>query len=177
MASIVMTFVRRSMVFAGVCFTMALVLGGPCLPQNISNKNGSSQKAESGPWDFSQGDVAQSNVGLYRALAEVTFQAFDRRDFSTARKVARSLEMCWDGIEGNGVLRKKEPAVYQDLDRAMDHFIGPVLRTAEGDVDSQQVHKAYREYLEKLSCIEVAFPWATDEEYIKKVEALVKRGC
>ena len=70
---------------------------------------------------------AQDNMTPYRNLAADTLQAFKKaNDLPTAKKKARELEVAWDKNEK--ALQKKSPDLWEQIDKAMDGFIKPVMK-------------------------------------------------
>src|SRR6267154_5412235 len=75
--------------------------------------------------------VDNTRMGAYRALAQLSFQAFQKGDTAAAAELARILERTWDAAEEGGgprslVVRNKD--LFEQLDKAMDTFIKPILR-------------------------------------------------
>ena len=98
--------------------------------------------------------VDNTRMGAYRALAQLSFQAFQRGDNATAAELARILERTWDQGEwhntSDGSYCKANRAVCQPIDEAMDGFIKPILDYAKKAPDPSAVEAAYKEFLEKL---------------------------
>jgi hypothetical protein len=92
--------------------------------------------------------VDNTKMGAYRALAQLSYQAFQKGDNATAAELARILERAWD--KGEQDLSKSSPEVWQQIDEAMDVFIKPLMRPSKKSPDPAQVRTAYNEYLEKL---------------------------
>lgn len=93
--------------------------------------------------------VENTKLGTYRALAEVTYEAFQRSDYPIAAKLARILERTWDHCES--VQEKSSPAMYEVIDDAMDAFIKPLIRYSAGKPDPASVENAYKDYVGKLA--------------------------
>src|SRR5436190_23549724 len=68
--------------------------------------------------------VADDNMTPYRTLAADTLTAFKAHDMTTATKKARELEVAWDSHEE--ALQKKSPALWKQIDDAMDVLIKPL---------------------------------------------------
>jgi len=93
-------------------------------------------------------------MGAYRALAQLTLQAFQRGDNTTAAELARILERTWDQGEwknaSGGSFCTVNRAVCQPIDRALDVFIRPIMNYAKKAPDSAAVEAAYGDFLDKL---------------------------
>lgn len=97
--------------------------------------------------------VDNGKMGAYRALAELTYQAFEKGDNATAAKLARILERTWDkGEEGGGErsLAKTNAELFEQTDEAMDAFIKPLIGYEKSLPDRSKVDAAYHVFLEKL---------------------------
>jgi hypothetical protein len=97
--------------------------------------------------------VDNTKMGTYRALAELSFQAFKKGDGVTAAKLARILERAWDSSEEGGgekALAKTNPQLFEQIDRAMDVFIKPLIGYEKAAPDPAKVESAYNAYLELL---------------------------
>jgi len=97
--------------------------------------------------------VDNTPMGPYRALAELSLEAFDNGDLPRAAKLSRVLERLWDAAEEHGgewSLAKRDSARFEDIDKAMDAFINPVLRHATKVPDAAAVHAAYSDFLRQL---------------------------
>jgi hypothetical protein len=92
--------------------------------------------------------VDDTKMGSYRALAELSYQAFQKGDNATAAVLARILERTWD--KGEGDLRKSSPDTWSGIDSSMDGFIKPVMNYAATAPDPAKVEAAYKTFLEKL---------------------------
>src|ERR1700731_3860135 len=74
--------------------------------------------------------VNDSKMGPYRALAQLAFTASQKGDNVLAAKLARILERDWDKAEdygGESALSKTNHALFEEIDKAMDHFISPLV--------------------------------------------------
>jgi hypothetical protein len=99
--------------------------------------------------DFSKiAGVDNTSMGAYRALADLTFQAFQKGDAPTAAKLARILEMTWD--KGENDLKRSNSNLWRDIDQAMDGFIAPVMNYAAQPANPVDIKTLYRTYLEAL---------------------------
>jgi hypothetical protein len=92
--------------------------------------------------------VDNTKMGVYRALAQLSYQAFQKGDNATAAELARILERAWD--KGEGDLSKSSPDTWKQIDESMDVFIKPLIRYSAKAPDPAQVQTAYNEYMEKL---------------------------
>jgi hypothetical protein len=86
------------------------------------------------------------NMSPYRKLAADTMTAFKAHDMATAKKKARELEVAYD--KGEKALQKKSPAVWDQIDKAMDAFIKPVMK--DKSPDAAKVQAAYDDFIAKL---------------------------
>jgi hypothetical protein len=97
--------------------------------------------------------VDDSKMGSYRALAQLAFAAFQKGDNALAAKLARILERDWDKAEdygGESALSKTNHALFEEIDKAMDHFIAPLMAHVASAPDQTVVKPAFSAYLEKL---------------------------
>lgn len=97
--------------------------------------------------------VDDSKMGPYRALAQLTYAASQKGDNALAAKLGRILERNWDKAEdygGETALSKTNHALFEEIDKAMDHFIGPLVAHPTSAADAGAVKAAYNAYLEKL---------------------------
>ena len=95
--------------------------------------------------------VDNTNMGSYRALAQLSFQAFQKGDNATAAELARVLERTWDrGESQERAAGKPNADLYNQIDRAMDVFIKPIIGYATKAPDPVAVQAAYDDYLDKL---------------------------
>jgi hypothetical protein len=97
--------------------------------------------------------VDDSKMGAYRALAQLTFAASQKGDSLAAAKLGRILERTWDKAEdygGDTALSKTNPALYEQIDKAMDQFISPLVAHPAATPDAAAVKAAYNAYIEKL---------------------------
>jgi esterase/lipase len=89
--------------------------------------------------------AVDDNMTPYRKLAEDTLKAFKAMDLPTARKKAKELEKAWDNNEK--ALKKASPAVWDEIDKAMDDFIKPLEDKAP---DAAKVQTGYDAFIAKL---------------------------
>lgn len=97
--------------------------------------------------------VPQTKTGAYRALADLSYEAFQKGDNATAAKMARILERTWDKGEergGENSVRSLDPSLYRETDAAMDAFIKPILQYTAKTPDPVVVAKTYQAFLDKL---------------------------
>ena len=92
-----------------------------------------------------QATMAADNMTPYRTLASDTLAAFKAKDMTTARKKAKELETAWDKNEK--ALEKASPAVWTEIDKAMDDFIKPLAAKAP---DAAKVQATYDAFIAKL---------------------------
>jgi hypothetical protein len=98
--------------------------------------------------------VDDTKMGPYRALAQLVFAAFQKNDLATAAELARVLERVWDKAEdygGDTALSKTNHKVFDEIDKAMDQFITPLVEYKAKAPDAAKVKAAYNAYLEKLA--------------------------
>jgi hypothetical protein len=98
--------------------------------------------------------VDDTKMGPYRALAQLVFAAFQKNDLATAAELARVLERVWDKAEdygGDTALSKTNRKVFDEIDKAMDQFITPLVEYKAKAPDAAKVKAAYNAYLEKLA--------------------------
>lgn len=99
------------------------------------------------------GGVDNTKMGPYRALAKLAYASFQKGDSATAAQLAHILERVWDKAEdygGDTALSKTNPALFKQIDKAMDEFITPLEDYAKGASEAAKVKAAYNAYLEKL---------------------------
>jgi hypothetical protein len=132
----IQTFGKASRWFSCVsaCFLIATAVATSCRAQD-KNPN---QTA----------GVEDTKMGAYRALAQLSFQAFQKGDNAMAATLARILERTWD--KGEADFEKSNPDLRDRIDRAMDTFIKPIIAYAAKRPDPAQVQAAYNDYLDRL---------------------------
>ena len=97
--------------------------------------------------------VDDSKMGAYRALGQLIYAASQKGDNAGAARLARILERTWDKAEdygGETALSKTNHALYEEIDKAMDHFISPLVAHPSAAPDAAALKAAYNGYLEKL---------------------------
>lgn len=99
--------------------------------------------------------VDNSRMGAYQALAELSFQAFQKKDYATAAKLARILERTWDQGEWHNTsdgsyCKADRETLCRPIDRALDAFINPMIGYASKAPDPAAVEAAYKDFLTKL---------------------------
>jgi hypothetical protein len=124
----------RALLSVGLAMALAVTLSAACLAQ------------EKAPTQTA--GVDNTKMGPYRALAQLSYQAFQKGDNAAAAELARILERTWD--RGEGDLSKSNHDVWEQIDGSMDEFIKPVLHYAAKTPDPAAVGAAYNKYLEKL---------------------------
>jgi hypothetical protein len=87
-------------------------------------------------------------MGAYRALAQLSFQAFQKGNNAAAATLARILEPTWD--KGEADFEKSNPDLQGKIDRAMHAFIKPIMAYAHKRPDPIQVQAAYNDYNDYL---------------------------
>lgn len=97
--------------------------------------------------------VDNSKMGPYRALAQHIYGDFRKGDLTAAAEMSRVLERLWDKAEdygGDTALSKTNRKLFDDIDKAMDQFISPIMDAKGKPLDAAKVKAAYNAYLEKL---------------------------
>jgi hypothetical protein len=97
--------------------------------------------------------VDNTKMGPYRALAQVAYAASQRGDNATAATLAKVLERTWDKAEdygGDTALSKTNRSLFDQIDKAMDAFIGLLTDHPNTAPDAAKLKAAYNLYLEKL---------------------------
>ena len=96
--------------------------------------------------------VNNSKSGVYRALADLIFQSYQKGDLDTAGTLGRVLDRTWDTIEENGDhgINKANPKLFEEIDEAMDAFIKPVIHADQKAPDPAAVAAAYHAYVAEL---------------------------
>jgi len=97
--------------------------------------------------------VDDTKMGPYRALAQVIFTAAQKGDQSIAAQLARVLERTWDKAEdygGDTALSRTNHKLFDEIDKAMDQFVTPLIEYKTKSPDLAKVKTAYNFYLEKL---------------------------
>jgi hypothetical protein len=100
--------------------------------------------------------VDASRMGAYRALAELTFQAFQKGDLPASARFARILERTFEKGEEHGgekSLSKVNPKLFEQVDHSMDAFVEPIEEyVAEGRArpTAATVEAAFNDVMNKL---------------------------
>jgi hypothetical protein len=97
--------------------------------------------------------VDDSKMGPYRALAQLSYAASQKGDNALAAKLARILERNWDKAEdygGETALSKTNHTLFDEIDKAMDRFISPLVAHPSSASDAAILKAAYTAYLERL---------------------------
>jgi hypothetical protein len=91
-------------------------------------------------------------MGAYRAIAQHAYVESQKGDASAAQ-LAHSLEWVWDKGEdygGDTALKKMHPDLFEQIDKAMDDFVLPLMDYKTKAPDPTRIKAAYNAYLEKL---------------------------
>jgi hypothetical protein len=97
--------------------------------------------------------VDNSKMGAYRALAQHMYADFQRGDLAAAAELGRVLERVWDKAEeygGDTALAKTNRKLFDEIDKAMDQFIIPLMDAKGKPPDPAKVKAAFNLYMEKL---------------------------
>jgi hypothetical protein len=138
-----MTFSSKNMVrplsvlLVGLFVGMAALGFNPAQEKKIAQMNG----------------VDNTKMGAYRALAQHIYGDFQRGDVAAAAELSRVLERIWDKAEeygGDTALAKTNRKLFDEIDKAMDQFITPLMEAKGKAPDAAKVKAAFNAYLEKL---------------------------
>ena len=97
--------------------------------------------------------VDNTKMGPYRALAQLSYAAFQKGDLPAAAQLAKILERVWDKAEdygGDTALKKSNPQIFDQIDKAMDDFITPLVEAKSKSPDPARMKAVYAAYIEKL---------------------------
>jgi hypothetical protein len=97
--------------------------------------------------------VDNTKMGPYRALATLAFNASQKGDNATAATLAKILERTWDKSEdygGDTALSKTNKKLFEEIDKAMDQFVGLLVDHPNAAPDAARLRAAYTNYLDKL---------------------------
>lgn len=97
--------------------------------------------------------VDNTKMGAYRALAQHIYGDFQRGDMAAAAELSRVLERIWDKAEeygGDTAPARTNRKLFDDIDKAMDQFITPLMDAKGKAPDAAKVKAAFNLYLEKL---------------------------
>jgi hypothetical protein len=97
--------------------------------------------------------VDNTKMGAYRALAQHTYLEYQKGDTAAAAELARVLERLWDKAEdygGDMALKKTHPNQFEEIDKAMDDFITPLMEYKTKPPEAARIKAAFNTYLEKL---------------------------
>jgi hypothetical protein len=97
--------------------------------------------------------VDNTKMGPYRALAQHVYADFQKGDFVAAALLARVLERVWDKAEdygGDTALSKTNKSAFDEIDKAMDQFLTPLMEYKTKTPDPAKIKSAFNTYLEKL---------------------------
>jgi hypothetical protein len=108
-------------------------------------------------------NVHDTKMAPFRALAQLTLEACERKDYHTAATLAKILEVFSDSTGGviEGPPNQKTPMnmeIFRKIDRAMDAFIEPVIEYGRAlarhqpatPPDTDKVEEGYKAFLEAL---------------------------
>jgi hypothetical protein len=138
-----MTFSSKNMVrplsvlLVGLFVSLAALGFNPAQEKKVAQTNG----------------VDNTKMGAYRALAQHIYGDFQRGDLTAAAELSRVLERIWDKAEeygGDTALAKTNRKLFDDIDKAMDQFISPLMEAKGKAPDPAKVKVAFNVYLEKL---------------------------
>jgi hypothetical protein len=95
--------------------------------------------------------VDNTRMGAYQALAEMSYHAFRKGDIATSAELTRVLERTWDRGENQERAPGKPNAdLYNQIDKAMDAFIEPILNYNPVRPDKANAENAYKDVLAQL---------------------------
>jgi hypothetical protein len=97
--------------------------------------------------------VDNTKMGAYRAIAQHAYLEFQKGDAATAAQLAHSLERVWDKGEdygGDTALKKTHPDLFEQIDKAMDDFVLPLMEYKTKPPEPARVKAAFGAYMEKL---------------------------
>jgi len=97
--------------------------------------------------------VDNSKMGAYRSLARHIYAELQKGDLAAASELSRVLERVWDKAEdygGDTALSKTNHQLFDEIDKAMDLFLTPLLEAKGKPLDMAKVKASYNAYLEKL---------------------------
>jgi hypothetical protein len=132
--------VRASLIRFGACVVLVT-------PMAVAAPSVSKEKATQ------IAGVDNTAMGPYRALAQMSFQAFQKGDFATAAELSRVLERTWDAAEergGSQSLGSRNKDLFEQIDQSMDGFIKPLLHYATKAPTADVIEPAYKTFLEEL---------------------------
>jgi dihydrodipicolinate synthase/N-acetylneuraminate lyase len=122
---------------AGLFLGLATLGSNPAQEKKVAQMNG----------------VDNTKMGAYRALAQHIYGDFQRGDMAAAAELSRVLERIWDKAEeygGDTALAKTNRKLFDEIDKAMDQFITPLMAAKGKAPDAAKVKAAFNLYLEKL---------------------------
>ncbi len=148
----------RPLLFIATCVAGGAV-AAPAVPQAVSQTANVGHEAPvqaAGPSQTA--GVDNDAMGPYRALAQLSYQAFQSGDLARAAELSRILERTWDHGEWHnqterpaGSWCKSNHTACAQVDKAMDVYIGPLIQYAVKPPDSNAVQAAYKAFLEQLN--------------------------
>jgi hypothetical protein len=106
-------------------------------------------------------NVHDTKMAPFRALAQLTFQSWQDKDYATSATLAKLLNTFWDATAGDtteGSKTPMSPEVYKKIDSAMDSFITPIILYGQDLThhrpanlpDGSKIEVGYKQYLETL---------------------------
>jgi hypothetical protein len=106
-------------------------------------------------------NVHDTKMAPFRAMAQLTFEAFKKKDYRAAATLAKLLEVFWDATKGDASEQKSgrmSDELFSKIDGAMDAFVNPIAGYGRGLTHNQpvavpdavNVETAYKEYLSTL---------------------------
>jgi hypothetical protein len=97
--------------------------------------------------------VDDTKMGAYRALAQLSFRAFQKGDNAMAAELARILDLTWDKGEeagGDRSLIKTNKDLFEQIDKAMDGYVNLILVYNPVPPDKANAANAYKDVLAQL---------------------------
>jgi hypothetical protein len=123
-------------------------VAGSCFPVRARTQNTKPEEAVS---------LDSGKMGVYRALAGLTLQAYRRGDFGAAQTLAQVLNAAWNNTErvtthssrnGQASLERVNRDLCEKIDSAMDDFSDDIRKGERPPIED--VERAYKKYLDLL---------------------------
>lgn len=89
--------------------------------------------------------TAKTMMSPYRELASAAYSDFLKKDCTSAAKEARVLEAVWDST--SAPVHASSGTGWEQIDHAMDAFIGPLRSCAATPPDANEVKKTYEAFM------------------------------